>query len=300
MYLHEDRELFKDVVEATSELLGMTLETVEKDYYVTMILKLLAEKSSLCVFKGGTSLSKCYHAIDRFSEDIDITFSEHIGEARRKKLKYKILKTISDELHMPITNWDKIQSDKDYNYYLFSYEPIGSYQTDAIRPEVKLETALVSYAFPTEIKPVESLMLSFLRKENKEIIQEYSLQPFEMQVQSLSRTFIDKVFALCDYYMQGKSKRYSRHLYDLYKLRPFVVLDDTMRDLITEVREHRCQMSICPSAAPEVNIPELVNKFCENDFYKNDYLEITEYFISTPVKYESVIANIQEVVKEMF
>ena len=59
-----------------------------------MILKQLSEASDLVVFKGGTSLSKCFHAIDRFSEDIDITFTEHIGEARRKKLKYKILKSI--------------------------------------------------------------------------------------------------------------------------------------------------------------------------------------------------------------
>lgn len=38
------------------------------------------------MFKGGTSLSKAFHVIDRFSEDIDITFTEHLGESRRKKL----------------------------------------------------------------------------------------------------------------------------------------------------------------------------------------------------------------------
>ena len=49
-------------------------------YYVTMILKLLAQVEPGCVFKGGTSLSKCHHVIDRFSEDIDITFSNTLTQ----------------------------------------------------------------------------------------------------------------------------------------------------------------------------------------------------------------------------
>ena len=90
MYLHEDRELFKEVIGAAGDFHGVSGETVEKDYYVTMILKKLAQTEELpCVFKGGTSLSKCFRCIDRFSEDIDITFTERLGEGRRKRLKYK-------------------------------------------------------------------------------------------------------------------------------------------------------------------------------------------------------------------
>lgn len=76
MYLHEDLDLFRDVISATSEDQGdKDFAIIEKDYYVTMILKLLAEKATDCVFKGGTALSKCHKVIDRFSEDIDISFS---------------------------------------------------------------------------------------------------------------------------------------------------------------------------------------------------------------------------------
>lgn len=92
---------------------------IEKDCYVTLILKLLAEQLKLCVFKGGTSLSKGFRVINRFSEDIDITFKEHIGESRRKKLKNVVLKGISEELEMPIANWNETQSDRDYNAYFF-------------------------------------------------------------------------------------------------------------------------------------------------------------------------------------
>jgi predicted nucleotidyltransferase component of viral defense system len=121
MYLHEDKEAFKEVIEQVVEDTGRTAAVIEKDYYVTMILRLLSQKLPNVVFKGGTSLSKGFKAINRFSEDIDITFDEHIGEARRKKLKNVVLIGISEELDMPISNWDNTQSDRDYNAYYFSY-----------------------------------------------------------------------------------------------------------------------------------------------------------------------------------
>ena len=110
MFLHNDKELFRDIVEQVATRNQVVPEIVEKDYYVTLILRLISERLDHLVFKGGTSLSKGFHVIHRFSEDIDITFDEHIGESRRKKLKYNVLKAISDELSLPISNWDKIQS----------------------------------------------------------------------------------------------------------------------------------------------------------------------------------------------
>lgn len=79
MYLHnEDKELFRDMIQYVSELANVREDIVEKDYYVTIILEELSKMIYPVVFKGGTSLSKAYGVIDRFSEDIDITFSEHI------------------------------------------------------------------------------------------------------------------------------------------------------------------------------------------------------------------------------
>ena len=72
MFLHNDKELFQEVIVSAAEDLGLVVPIVEKDYYVTMILKKLSIWCPECVFKGGTSLSKCHHVIDRFSEDIDM------------------------------------------------------------------------------------------------------------------------------------------------------------------------------------------------------------------------------------
>ncbi|MCM1126583.1 MAG: nucleotidyl transferase AbiEii/AbiGii toxin family protein [Lachnospiraceae bacterium] len=254
-----------------------------------MILKLLSQKSAKCVFKGGTSLSKGFHVIKRFSEDIDITFSEHLGEARRKKLKYNVMKEISEELDMPISNWNKIESDKDYNCYIFQYEPLDTYAENSLTEGVKVETALASYSFPTERGNIDSYVRQYLELDNQNLIKEFELEPFEMNLQSISRTYIDKVFALCDYYIQGKSKRYSRHLYDLYKLKEHVVFNEEFSRLIKEVRKHRAGMMICPSAKEGVDIPALIHKFCEQDFFRQDYISITEYFVDDMVEYEQVI-----------
>ena len=70
--LHDDRDLFRQIVLLTAEAMGIDSGIIEKDYYVTMFLKSLAAKQPQILFKGGTSLSKCYKLIKRFSEDIDL------------------------------------------------------------------------------------------------------------------------------------------------------------------------------------------------------------------------------------
>jgi len=201
MFLHEDKELFRDVIEAAAEAQKRPIAIVEKDYYVTMILKLLSEKAPGCVFKGGTSLSKCHHAIDRFSEDIDIAFSDALTEGQRKKLKNETIAGISQQLGMPISDWEQTRSRRDYNCYTFDYKPIAGYVQQSLISGVKMEVALGSISFPTLRLPVDSYVYQYLKEENHELVEEFQLHPFEMTLQSLERTFADKVFALCDYYM---------------------------------------------------------------------------------------------------
>ena len=303
MYLHkEDRELLHDIIVMVSEKSGIEENIIEKDYYVTLLLKELVKRNSNVVFKGGTSLSKAYHVIERFSEDIDITFDEHIGESRRKKIKYELLKPISDELGLPIDNWDEIESDKDYNHYDFLYDTMTSTEENILRPYVKLETALMSYAYPTEEKEITSLVYEYLKESDSEIIIEYGLEPFLMKVQAITRTFVDKLFAVCDYYMNGKAARNSRHLYDIYKLSPYVAIDEELRRLVVDVREHRANMDvkIAPSARNEIDIIQKVKEIVESGFYAKDYEDSTKKLIGDAVEYDEVIACYSEVMQEVF
>ena len=290
MYLHEDRENFRDIIDQVADATDSAAVVIEKDYYVTLILRLLSDQLDNCVFKGGTSLSKGYHVINRFSEDIDITFDEHIGEARRKKLKNKVLKGISEALNMPITNWDETQSDRDYNAYLFSYTSVFGLEDDKISSAVKLETALGSYSFPTEKISIGNYIGDYLAERNRfDLVKEFMLDEFYMKLQALERTYIDKIFALCDYYLQGKSKRYSRHLYDIYKLSPKMRFDENLEQLYEEVRVHRAGMGICPSAKDGMDVPALITEICDNDFYKEDYHAITNYFADDMIEYQDSI-----------
>ena len=294
MYLHRDRETFRDIVGQAADSSGRTPAVVEKDYYVTLILKLLSEQLDKCVFKGGTSLSKGFHVVDRFSEDIDITFNEHIGESRRKKLKNVVLKGISEELGMPVANWEDIQSDRDYNAYPFSYESVFGLWDDRLPQYVKLETALGSYSFPTQEVEIRNYIGDYLEGRGRtDLAEQFSLGRFSMNLQSLERTYIDKVFALCDYYLQGRSKRCSRHLYDIYKLTPLIKFDDGFAVLIGEVREHRSRMQVCPSAKDAVDVSAVIMEFCDNSFYREDYQAITSYFAADAVPYDEAIGQMR-------
>ncbi|WP_448902425.1 nucleotidyl transferase AbiEii/AbiGii toxin family protein [Eubacterium sp.] len=304
MYLHkENKELFRDIISIVSERKNVTTDIVEKDYYVTMILYLLSQKEIEVIFKGGTSLSKAYGVIDRFSEDIDITFKEHLGESRRKKLKYNILKPIAEDLEIEIKNWKDIESDKNYNHYDFYYNSVSDNSNfSGLSPFVKLETALMSYSFPTERRQISNYIYDTLKNEEPELIKKYNLIPFEMSVQCINRTLADKIFAVCDYYLQGKAQRNSRHLYDIFKLLNYVEIDEEFVELMMKVREHRKTVGekIAPSANENVDILQLAREIYDSRFYENDYHNTTENIISDEIDYSIVIERYIQVVKELF
>lgn len=298
MYLHENKDLFRNVIESMKEWSAFGSAVIEKDYYVTMILQLLAQKSiglGEIVFKGGTSLSKCHKVIDRFSEDIDITFTEHLGEKRRKKLKYDVMKAVSEELRIPIKNWDSIQSDRDLNSYIFDYDTMFESSGENLREGVKVEIALASYSFPTETLQISSYVGDYLLETQPELAKQYCFEPFKMKTQSLSRTFIDKVYALCDYYLQGKTRRLSRHLYDLHKIFPKISFGDDFKRLAKEVKALRAKMDVCPSAKPDINVCELIKKYSAENYYKADFDIITETLINEEVAYADVMETMSKV-----
>lgn len=79
IHLHNDNEVFKELIVAASEELKIPEDIIEKDYYVSVILYNLYKVINNVLFRGGTSLSKCYQIIDRFSEDIDISIIPEVG-----------------------------------------------------------------------------------------------------------------------------------------------------------------------------------------------------------------------------
>ena len=293
-YLHKHKEEFINAVNLASEYFHILPVIVEKDYYVTMILRELAERQGFVVFKGGTSLSKCHKAIKRFSEDIDITIDSRLSQGQMKKLK-EIIKDIANELDLVIPNIDETRSRRSYNRYILEYQSVLYEPDDTVQNAVLMETSFAEVSFPTVILPVHSYIGNMMIEEAPEEIKNFRLDPFEMKVQGLDRTLVDKVFAICDYYLQNKVKKHSRHIYDIYKLLPIVPQNEEFKNLIKDVRSVRAMTNICPSAQPEVNVPELLTFLIENEVYRDDYEKITARILEEDVNYETAIKAVKEI-----
>lgn len=295
MILHNDKEIFDIAIRAASRYFSVSPAIIEKDYYVTLVLCELAKQVPDLLFKGGTSLSKCHKIIDRFSEDIDITLdSKNQSQGKRKNLKYTIVK-ICNELGLNLSNESEIGSRKDYNCYKIDY--FARHSLLGLNPQLLLETSFIVKAFPDEIKIASSMIYDYLKSVgNDEAIVQYKLEPFSIRVQTLDRTLIDKVFAVCDYMLDNKTKGQSRHIYDLSRLLTFVTLDGNLKVLIKEVREDRKKGTKCYSSQDGVSVPKLLQQMIETEFFKKDYEDITVKLLSKPVTYDEAIKEIEKII----
>jgi predicted nucleotidyltransferase component of viral defense system len=147
MFLHNDCELFRDVISETSSSLGINPSIIEKDYYVTLFLKEIVNRQPDIIFKGGTSLSKCYKLINRFSEDIDLNIQCETKptEGQHKKLKASIISTI-DRFDFTLLNPDEIRSRRDFNKYIISYSTMFS--AAFLKQQLIVETAVFLRSYP--------------------------------------------------------------------------------------------------------------------------------------------------------
>ena len=169
---------------------GINQVAIEKDWWVTVTLKALFQtdcRDSL-IFKGGTSLSKGFNIIERFSEDIDLTIShsffgiEKTSKNQRDKLRKTARKyiheTLSSQLDVRLKEmgipgytienvtqvqdktgeWHPIDSDKDPTVILLHYPSIVEETISYIPPRVKIEISCLSMDEPTEEREIHSLI----------------------------------------------------------------------------------------------------------------------------------------------
>lgn len=302
MLLHQNKEDFKTLISLVADYYGLRDYQVEKDYYVSVLLKIFSEEASdiQLVFKGGTSLSKCYKVIDRFSEDIDfavMTSDIEVTPSDRRKLKKLILLTI-EKSKMEIVNQEEIRSRRDFNSYKIKFDKSFNIEPDVIS-NIVIETFVVYKPYPTTSVYVNNFISNYLMEmERNDIIGKYELFPFKMLIQSIERTFIDKVFALCDYHINGKYDRYSRHLYDLHMIWKSSLLEmDVLKNIVFDVifdRQRHGDRN--PSCKAGTNPKMILEEIIDDDVYKNDYLIVTNKLIYKPVPYEVCVESILEVI----
>lgn len=294
--LHKDRENFEQVILKVSEDTGIDASIIEKDYYVTLFLKRIVEVLPNIIFKGGTSLSKCYKLIKRFSEDIDLNIEVETRptEGQRKKLKEAIV-SIIDEFGFDLDNAENVRSRRTFNRYIIDYPTVFS--ANYLKQHLMVETAVYIKAYPCKKMQATSIIYDYLHENGFDnLIEQYELEPFEVNVQVAERTLIDKLYALGDYYLSGAISEHSRHIYDVYKLLEIVPLDDKLKALAKEVYIEREPHEQCRSAKPWVAMNKLLQEIIDVEAYKKDYEDITMKMLFEKIDYETAASKLQQVV----
>lgn len=223
MRLHEDAESFSELVQVTAENIGLPQVYVEKDYWVTKALKHLSESAHVneVVFKGGTSLSKAYRLIDRFSEDIDLAvFAGDMNDKPRKDLLKGVETTVTNGLIL-VQNDERESKGSRYRKTVYQYpRSIDGVDFGQASPELLIEINAFTHPEPYELRKMQSLIAEVLFKLGRaDLVSQFGLDSFSVKVLSVKRTLIEKMLgAIKDSYTENPAARLSsriRHLYDI-------------------------------------------------------------------------------------
>ena len=277
---------WKEIIETVARELGRSEQMVEKDTIQSIFLFELAKSELPFVFKGGTSLSKVYNLIDRFSEDIDLSMNRRPTQSERVKSKESIIE-IAENLGLVLSNPEEIKSRYDYNKYVFKYDSLFS----VIPLEIIIETSYYQSVYPVDKHVVGSFVGRFCLERSIILPVPFEAAEVMMNVQSIERTFVDKVFAVCDYKIQNMQDRDSRHLYDICKLLQEVELNEELDKLIDMVRDDRMQSKNNPSAQIEYFIPDMLKEIIRSRFYESDYKNVTQKLLYEDISYDYAIEN---------
>ena len=146
---------------------------------------------------------------------------------------------------------------------------------------------------------VDSIVGKFCTDREIELPIPFEAASVHMQVQTLERTFIDKVFAVCDYRLQNMQDRDSRHLYDIAKLLPMIHITSELDALIDDVRDDRMQSKNNPAAQSKYDISQMLKEIIDSHFYESDYNNITKKLLYEDVSYDEAVTNGIAVVADM-
>ncbi|MDO4178508.1 MAG: nucleotidyl transferase AbiEii/AbiGii toxin family protein [Phascolarctobacterium sp.] len=278
-----DREELKKIFSTVSTAIGKDAVFIEKDYYQTLMLQEIAKISDKLVFKGGTSLSKCYGLINRFSEDIDISATCKLTEGERRNIYHGIINA-AVTIGLSFPDDSKTKSKRLYNKFVFEY--------DSVITETKLsliiETNYNVPVYPVAMTEIPNFVSLFFINKSVDLPADLELHPLVMNVQQPIRTLIDKLFALCDYYMKGEQAGHSRHLYDVHCLYRNIRINQEFIDLFKKVREERASSKMNPSANADVDFKSVFKKVINDDIYRKDYESITKILLYEKCEYEDV------------
>lgn len=226
MNLHSNKELLHDAILATAEYLDMRDIYVEKDYWVTVALYEIfhSDIAHQSVFKGGTALSKCHKLIERFSEDIDMVVLRNKGENDNQlKKKIRAISKVVEKVIPEIEVEGLTNKMGNIRKTVHQYNKLFEGDFGQVREQVVVEATWLGNFEPFSAMLVSSFIYEMMKSKGQdELIEQYNMSPFTIQVLSKLRTFCEKIMSLVRFSRTeepiGDLRNKIRHVYDIHQM----------------------------------------------------------------------------------
>ena len=312
----------KNAYEQIAEKTGMSAFAVEKDWWVVQTLRIIFEMGvgSHLVFKGGTSLSKSWGLIERFSEDVDLAIDRSFLGFEGELSKSKIT-ALRKEAGIYSSGQFKVEleqkfEDKGFENLLFKlveakdsdqdpriieiYYPHIIQEPEYLAARVQIEIGCRSLKEPFTVRSIASLIDIHYPTQN------FVLPSFEVPSVNPERTFLEKIFLLHEEFQRPFEKirvddRLSRHLYDVVSLSETEFAEIALNDseLYETIVIHRHKFTRLggvdynlhqPKTINPIPIPEVIEE------WKKDYNKMLEQMIyeENPYSFEELIEKLND------
>ena len=306
MNFHNDKSTFRFMIFKIAEKNKVREEILEKDYYVTLLLKELSEKEnqSYAYFKGGTALYKALKSIRRFSEDIDLTV--YVNDLPNNSQKQKRLKEIVKGFNS-LEFKEKLVDRRGSIEVSYSYDSVFDNNMEDILQRygiVKIEATSFTVSEPITYLEIAPHLYELASDEEKLILEsEYNVKPFKIGVNTLERIFLDKVFASENYFINQKFTDFTKHIYDITVMMKLNQIENFLNDLpsllnILELKKYEESVRI-GGLDYNINISEF--RYINNSdfYYSMNFRKTLKYIHALYVFNEADYNTIDEIVEAL-
>ncbi|UCS94008.1 nucleotidyl transferase AbiEii/AbiGii toxin family protein [Echinicola marina] len=314
-----------DVCQGVENDRGIPAFAVEKDWWVVQTLEIIfgMDVASHLVFKGGTSLSKAWKLIDRFSEDINLAidrdflgFKGDLGKNQRTKLRKTTSSYIEDVFFPELRGRFMERGMEDIEFRLIAssssdqdpriieiFYPNATKSPGYILPRVQVEIGCRSLREPFENKTIASFISEQYPKAD------FAKEPVSIPSVLPERTFLEKLFLLHEEFQRPTGKirveRLSRHLYDIHQLSRSPHADRAIHDhdLYEAIVDHRHTFTRMRGIDYNLHQPQTIQPLPIPDLegaWMKDYKTMREQMIyGDSPSYQEMISGIQKFLSKL-
>ncbi|MFC3114123.1 nucleotidyl transferase AbiEii/AbiGii toxin family protein [Cellvibrio fontiphilus] len=312
-YLHRHED-FNDLIRTVAEEKGISPDLVEKDYWIMHCLYGLTQQGYSFELKGGTSLSKGFQIIHRFSEDIDIRIEPHTGSTvatgknQNKAQHCESRKAFYDQLAQDIVidGIDEVVRDHAFDDEKFrsagirlkysSANPISAGVKDGVLLEVGFDTVT-----PNRRIDISSWALDFAKQHNLSVIDNLATA---IPCYEPGYTFVEKLQTIATKYRNQQERgsmprNFMRHYYDVYCL----LEDESVKSFIGTDAYHAHKRARFPEKDYQIPIAEneafILSDVATRKLYQENYLATSALYYREQPNFDALLERIRSVLDDL-